>query len=1171
MRRSTVSPIIGAAVCCLASAAFVRAETPSLQELFRDEPPDSLIARLEPGLGVSVSLAKPVRETATDRWVLSSAPGGQLVATDPATGLVLRQQRRWLSEPGMLLLDTTLTNQGNAAVQLAEIRPADWVFRIAEPDSLRYRPLEHRNDSWYGSTYWTGPDWTRVGKDWHHPGQNTPSIRRFTCPEDGRVTITGRVYKAHLDGDGVRVSILHGQRTVWQAEIEGRNAKGVEPNLVLDVRRGEAIRFAVHKRGKIFCDTTHWAPTITYADGKRFQASASFAATQQGGWSYEMETSAQSAAGVPRLHGLTRGLTLREEEFAVGRSIQQANTSTRPVFVLADGLDRSGVVVVLPEADSCQVHSQLTQAGRLCFQLRLERSDPLKPGESLRLPQVMLAAYRGSWMAGFATLQRSLGATASHEDNPFVKELDYWVMIQADWRRQDRLTETVDSYAAATKRHLKTARQLLAELQAEHGSTLLPEAAARLDHLAAKPATNLEQQRPQYLEVRWLKRQIALANPRMKLGPLLFCKRVPTSYSHLVMQYFGWRARPGGGLFILEKPGESLACRDILNGRLTGGNVLEPRLSYDAKRIVFSYVDLAGKRFDPGNVDNETDQGFYHIYEVNVDGTGLRQLTRGPYDDLMPTYLPDGRIAFCSTRRQGYARCFGGQFSPRWHVYTLHRMDGDGGNIRTLSVHDTNEWFPTVSNTGHLLYARWDYIDRDAVTHQNLWSTRPDGTNPLALWGNATASPHCVFQAQPIPGSSKIIFTASAHHSITGGSIAIVDPTVAVDGQSAITRITPEIVFPEAEGRDIKEYYASPWPLSEKYYLVSYSPVPLVWEPEANDPTALGLYYLDAFGNRELLYRDPAMGSENPCPLVPRPVPPVLENTLPPEAPPVGEMLLTDVYEGLGEVPRGTIKALRIVQIFPKTTVVANSPPIGLAGEENGRAILGTVPVESDGSARFLVPALKPILFQALDENGFAYQTMRTITYVQPGERISCIGCHEDRRMAPPSKAPLAQRRQPSEIEPGELGGRPFSFMEVVQPIFDKHCVKCHGATKRAGGIELTGAPEKGFSKSYWALCGDVNFWGAGTNPENAAKALVPRFGARNQIQVTPPGGMYGALGSRLIQLLRAGHEDVKLTRAELARLVAWIDLNAIFYGVNLPEAQARQLRGEQVPMPEIQ
>ena len=267
-------------------------------------------------------------------------------------------------------------------------------------------------------------------------------------------------------------------------------------------------------------------------------------------------------------------------------------------------------------------------------------------------------------------------------------------MIQAEWQREDKLTQPAD-YAAATARHLEKARTLIAssarvsdpaetadrrspgnsETCGQPGgsvgrpATAGDAAVAELEQLAALAArtdTSLDEQRAIYLRTRWLKRQVLLSNPQMQFGQLLFAKRVPTSYSHLVMQYFGWRARPGGGLFVLENPGRSLAARDLLDGQLAGGNVLEPRLSYDAQRIIFSFSKCTPE--DP----------FYHIYEVRTDGTGLRQLTDGEYEDLMPNYLPDGGIVFSSTRRKGHARCFGGQFGPRWHVYTLHRMDADG-------------------------------------------------------------------------------------------------------------------------------------------------------------------------------------------------------------------------------------------------------------------------------------------------------------------------------------------------------------------------------------------------------------------------------------------------------------------------------------------------------------
>ena len=912
--------------------------------------------------------------------------------------------------------------------------------------AVSYRQLAHRADVWYGSTYWSGPDWTRVGKDWHHPGENTPSVRRFVAPRDGRATILGRVFKAHVDAktDGVRLSILHNKNKIWWAEIDGGDDEGVEVGIDLDLHRGDVIRFVVHKRGRITCDTTHWDPVVRYTSGETFQASKGFSTAKQGehGWFFEMEVSPSAAAMLPR-----------------------------PAFQPIDG--------------------------------------------------------------------------------------DLAEMVEAEWRWEDRLGENANAYNAAITRHIQQTDSLLRDLRLDRPGDFLAAEATKLEQLTQRAKQTGQDIESLYLEIRRLKRQIALANPLVKIPKLLFCKRVPTSYSHEVMQYYGFRARPGGGLFVLTDPGRSLACRDILGGRFSTGSVLEPRLSYDGKRVVFSYVECHEQGI-PRTVNEEgEDVGYFHLYEVNIDGTGLRQLTRGPYEDLMPTYLPDGRILFCSTRRKSYSRCFGGQFSPRWDSYTLHRIDADGGNLQILSWNDVNEWFPAVAHSGDVLFSRWDYIDRDAVTHQNLWGMHPDGTNPIAVWGNATRSPHCAFQIQPIPDSHKLVFTASAHHSITAGSIVVLDPNLAADGHKGITRITPEVPFPEAESRNLSEYYCAPWPLSEKYFLAAYSPLPLRFEPLANPANALGLYLIDAFGNRELLYRDPEIGSTNPCPLMPRTRPPAIASRLPKSPPADGQMTLSDVYAGLGDVPRGSIKQLRIIQVFPKTTPLANNPRIGVAGEENARAILGTVPVEQDGSANFLLPAGKPVLFQALDKDGFAYQTMRSTTYVQPGERVSCIGCHQRRTTTPRSGEAMALHRGPSKIDPGTLGGRPFSFVQMVQPVLDRHCVKCHNGDKPSEEIDLTATPSKGFTQSYWSLTKDAR--------------LVPRFPARNQIQTTPPGGKYGALGSELIQILRDGHYEAALSDEELRTLAAWIDCNAVFYGSYDPDDNEKELRGERIAMPALQ
>ena len=229
--------------------ALIDENTP-LHSYFKEEPRDALVHQLE----------------------VTSSSG-----TDASSPL--RRHHRWLPDPGIVLLENELVNTSKRIGKVHPIPLAEWAFRVADPEEgPRYQLLSHREDTWYGSTYWTGPDWTRVGRDWQHPGQDTTSVRRFTAPRDGKVAISGRVSKAHLDGDGVRLFIRHNARNLWQAEIDGKDSKGLEPRMTLDVHKGDALRFIVHKRGQIFCDTTYWDPVVIYAGGQEFRASKAFAA-----------------------------------------------------------------------------------------------------------------------------------------------------------------------------------------------------------------------------------------------------------------------------------------------------------------------------------------------------------------------------------------------------------------------------------------------------------------------------------------------------------------------------------------------------------------------------------------------------------------------------------------------------------------------------------------------------------------------------------------------------------------------------------------------------------------------------------------------------------------------------------------------------------------------------
>jgi hypothetical protein len=764
---------------------------------------------------------------------------------------------------------------------------------------------------------------------------------------------------------------------------------------------------------------------------------------------------------------------------------------------------------------------------------------------------------------------------------------------------------------------LRRTAALLADVKRLGGAAGLADAEL---HLAAlqKAAADIG---PSHDEARYvlyadacrLRRQIAFRNPLLQFKELLFVKRHRALYPHMCDQYYGIAARPGGGLYVLSDPfGPEPRLRDVLadsavgNGRLrgqklsggpnkpwriqydgmghlsgeetVGGSFLSPDLSYDGQRIVFAYVECTGDRNHAHHTDPSRGHWApgrcYHVFQVNVDGSNLMQSTDGTWNDFDPRWLPSGRIAFVSERRGGYLRC--GRVCP---TYTLYDMAADGSDIRCLSPHETNEWHPSVTHDGRIAWTRWDYVDRHFSAAHMPWITTVDGADPRPIHGNYAwrgSRPDMELNLRAIPNSPKFLATAAPHHGQAFGSLVIIDPRLPDDDAgSPLKRLTPDVGFPET-GDGGTETYGSGWPLSEDYALCVYDAGTRRSSPQAPAPSYAnandGIYLVDPFGNRELIFRDPEISCHQPIPLLPRPRPPVVNEGSQRvagagAAAATATVAVMDVYDSLKPWPKGTkITGLRVWQILPLSVAPAvrnNGIQVPGTGSVNtGRAVLGTAPVEADGSAHFVVPAGKELFFQALDEQGLAVQSMRSGTHFQPGETRVCQGCHEPKHRTPRGARaePLATRRPPSSLQPDVDGTNPFSYARLVQPVLNKHCVDCH-SKNREKASRLDAEPMLVAGQAYMDLP---------TTYYASYVSLAPKYGfyeyggGSGRTHRTTPGE-FGARASKLYELLVKGHYDVKLPSEDLHRLTVWLDSCSMFYGVYEKEGGEAQLRGEVV------
>ncbi len=634
---------------------------------------------------------------------------------------------------------------------------------------------------------------------------------------------------------------------------------------------------------------------------------------------------------------------------------------------------------------------------------------------------------------------------------------------------------------------------------------------------------------------------------------------------------------PGSALCLLEFVEGEPQVRTLLES--ADGVIRDPDVSWDGRRVLFSWKKS----------DREDD---YHLYELEIGTSQLRQITSGlGYADYEGIYLPNGDLLFNSTRCVQTVDCW-------WtEVSNLYTSGPNGELMRRLTFDQVHDNFPTVMPDGRILYTRWEYNDRGQIFVQGLFQMNPDGTGQTEFYGNNSWFPTALLHARGIPGTQKAVAIFSGHHTLQVGKLGILDVAKGRQENSGAHLIAPIRSTPaehtDAYGQD-GELFQYPYPLSETAFLAACAP-----QGWSRQPTLFQLFLVLSDGRRELLTADAAQSCSQPVPLRPR-VRPQPRPTRVDYRQTNGVIYMQDLYAspGWAAIPTGSVHRLRVIALDYRAAGVGRNYNTGPAGEAlvstpvaigNGswdvKSVLGDATVYSDGSACFQVPARVPIYFQAIDDHGYAVQTMRSWTTLQPGEHLSCVGCHEPKHQTPPAQAGLSLAFQLGPQPLKEFYGPPrgFSFLREIQPILDRHCIRCHKdsgllsqrieRSARRGSRE-TGALESGtdpghvenafslravpviekvakrrWTEGYLALT--HAHWGNLENTRYLAgesNELVNWIGAQSVPPLLPPYTA-GAARSRLLTMLRDGHYGVALSGEELDKVACWIDLLVPFCG----------------------
>jgi formylglycine-generating enzyme required for sulfatase activity len=636
-------------------------------------------------------------------------------------------------------------------------------------------------------------------------------------------------------------------------------------------------------------------------------------------------------------------------------------------------------------------------------------------------------------------------------------------------------------------------------------------------------------------------REVLLANPSLDFEEVLLIERavpnaravavggeagLPANWqSNSVLARNGWDHEIAR--FELRDP---RARRETVYRPTDGVFVGDVDLHFDGERMLFSSIGSNGR---------------WQVFELGLDGSEPRQVTRGEESDVDnydACYLPDGRIIYGSTAVRQGVPCVNGTVS----VANLFRCDADGDNPRRLCFDQDDDWHPTITPDGRVMYLRWEYTDLPHSNSRILFRMNPDGTGQLALYGSNSFWPTALFFARPMP-DGRFAGIVSGHHGVRRmGELVIFDPALGrEEAQGVVQRIpghgeTVEAVVLDNLVDDSWPKFLHPFPIDDTTLLVAAKPTPeSLW----------GIYLVDVFDNMLLLAEREGHVLFEPIPLRATAKPPVIPDQVDLTRDDA-TLYIYDVYhgKGLAGVPRGEVKALRL---FTYTYLfdgcgAGRAGSIGLDGPWDMRRVLGTVPVEPDGSALFHVPANTPLSLQPLDDQGKALQIMRSWLTAMPGERLSCVGCHENQNESVPVRRTIASKKPPASIRPWYGPIRGFTFQREVQPVLTRRCIGCHDGSD--GLADLRGTEWIDDWATHYAGYDAARFAGKFTRAYIELQRFVRRPGIESDMHLMTPLEFH-ADSTELVQILEKGHYGVELDREEWDRLITWIDLNAPFHG----------------------